>query len=118
MEWLVREEFATHIKRSGMKLIEPIWKMLLSNKGILPILWELFPGHENLLPAYGDAAPLAGKRWVRKPLLGREGANIRITDGMATLIETPGDYDGTGYVYQAFARRPPSTAITRISAPG
>ena len=26
--------------------------MLWSNKGLLAILWELFPGHANLLPAY------------------------------------------------------------------
>ena len=32
--------------------IEPIWKMLWSNKGILPVLWHLFPDHQNLLPAY------------------------------------------------------------------
>ena len=32
-----------------MRWIEPIWKMLLSNKGILPILWELYPNHALLL---------------------------------------------------------------------
>ena len=32
--------------------IEPIWKMMWSNKGILPVLWRLFPDHPNLLPAY------------------------------------------------------------------
>lgn len=30
--------------------------MILSNKGILPILWELFPGHPFLLPASFNAA--------------------------------------------------------------
>jgi len=32
-------------------LIEAPWKMVLSNKAILPILWEMFPGHPNRLPA-------------------------------------------------------------------
>ena len=54
---------------------EPTWKMLLSNKGLLPILWELFPDHPNLLPAYELAAPLGG-RYVRKPKLSREGSNV------------------------------------------
>lgn len=26
--------------------------MVLSNKAILVVLWELFPNHPNLLPAY------------------------------------------------------------------
>ncbi|MBK9991896.1 MAG: glutathionylspermidine synthase family protein [Verrucomicrobia bacterium] len=25
----------------------------MSNKGIFPVLWELYPDHPNLLPAYG-----------------------------------------------------------------
>ena len=33
--------------QSYAQWIEPIWKILLSNKGILPILWELFPHHAN-----------------------------------------------------------------------
>ena len=57
-EWMVHEEFADEALRrmgdeQGQTLwIEPIWKMLWSNKGILPVLWRLFPDHPNLLPAY------------------------------------------------------------------
>src|SRR5690242_16101813 len=40
-EWMVREEFGQHIGRTDTLWIEPPWKMLLSNKGILPILWKL-----------------------------------------------------------------------------
>lgn len=32
--------------------IEPAWKLVLGNKAILPLLWEMFPDHKNLLPAY------------------------------------------------------------------
>jgi hypothetical protein len=38
--------------------LEPPWKPLLSNKALLAIRWELFEGHELLLPAYLDG-PLA-----------------------------------------------------------
>ncbi len=54
--------------------------MLLSNKALLAILWELYPGHPNLLPAYLDGPrELAGTTgYVAKPLLGREGAGVTI----------------------------------------
>ena len=101
-EWLVRDDFGAHIKPSGSLWIEPMWKMLLSNKGILPILWEMFPEHDNLLAAYRDPAPLKGSTVVRKPLLGREGNNIEISDGNKVLAETVGPYTESGYVYQAY----------------
>jgi glutathionylspermidine synthase len=79
-----------------------MWKMLLSNKGLLPILWDMFPEHENLLPAYREPGPLGDRAVVRKPLLGREGANIRITGDGGTLAETGGTYADSGFIYQAY----------------
>ena len=105
-EWILREDFGGNVKPSGALFLEPMWKMLLSNKGILPILWDMYPEHENLLPAYRDPAPLAGSPMVRKPVLGREGANIRITDGAQTLIESEGAYGDGDYIFQAFAAAP------------
>ena len=57
-EWLVREDFGPALLASTMQVIEPAWKMLLSNKAILVVLWELYPDHPNLLPAYYEPAPL------------------------------------------------------------
>jgi glutathionylspermidine synthase len=105
-EWLTREEFGGHIAYAGVNFIEPAWKMLLSNKAILAVLWEMFPGHENLLPAFLDPAPLGDRPSVRKPLLGREGANVAIWDGAQVTAETAGPYVDSGYVYQAFAPLP------------
>jgi glutathionylspermidine synthase len=76
--------------------------MILSNKAILPVLWELFPNHPNLLPASFN--PLSGP-FVRKPVLSREGANILIQADGRTLIETPGKYEGP-YVYQQYQPLP------------
>jgi glutathionylspermidine synthase len=104
-EWLWAEEFTPHLARDPVRLIEPTWKMLLSNKGLLPILWELFPGHPNLLPAYETAAPL-GARYVRKPKLSREGANVTWIEGGIALEETDGSYGNEGHVYQAVAELP------------
>ncbi|MEC8174265.1 MAG: glutathionylspermidine synthase family protein, partial [Pseudomonadota bacterium] len=51
-EWLFAEEFAKNIPNSGTHFIEPAWKTIISNKGLLPLLWEMYEGHPNLLPAY------------------------------------------------------------------
>ena len=104
-EWLWHEEFAPQLATGCLRFIEPTWKMLLSNKGLLPILWELFPDHPNLLPAYELAAPL-GARYVRKPKLSREGSNVAWVENGVVLEETPGDYGQEGCVYQAPAALP------------
>jgi glutathionylspermidine synthase len=101
-EWLWQEEFGKHLATDCIRFIEPTWKMLLSNKALLPILWELFPEHPNLLPAYEVAAPLGGC-YVRKPKLSREGSNVTWVEGGVALEETPGDYGLEGHVYQAMA---------------
>jgi glutathionylspermidine synthase len=100
-EWMILEEFGRHLGTSSVIWIEPAWKMLLSNKGLLPVLWNLFPHHPNLLEA-SWTEPHADRSWVRKPLLGREGANITL-HRPAGSFETPGDYGEEGFVYQDLA---------------
>ncbi|GAB3211633.1 glutathionylspermidine synthase family protein [Marinactinospora thermotolerans] len=102
-EWLVKDRFGPLILQHLQTLpwIEPVWKMVLSNKAILAILWEMYPDHPNLLPAYlGDPGPL--ESYVAKPLLGREGASMRIVTPHGELVRTPGDYGAEGYVFQDF----------------
>lgn len=96
-ESMMEEEFAEQCLRTykEVRWMEPIWKMLLSNKGILPVLWELYPGHELLLEAkFVDGSsgwePEAG--WVRKPMHSREGANITMKLPDGRKIETAGEY--------------------------
>lgn len=103
-EWLINEPFAEHIAASGVALIEPAWKMVLSNKGILPILWELFPDSPYLLPAFFDS-PGDMFEWVRKPLLSREGANVTVHT-MQDHIEGHGGYGADGFVFQELAPIP------------
>jgi glutathionylspermidine synthase len=105
-EWLLRDAFAAQLLENHpfTQWIEPIWKMLLSNKGILPILWEIFPGHDNLLEChFSSPKNLAG--YVRKPLLSREGANLSLHRG-TTIQQTGGPYGEEGFVYQAIGRIP------------
>jgi glutathionylspermidine synthase len=77
---------------------------VLSNKGLLPLLWEKFEGHPNLLPAFfdGDAkASVLSDSYVRKPLLSRQGANIEIVRDGKTASRNTGSYGAEGYVVQA-----------------
>lgn len=104
-EWLMREEFARNIPRSRTQFIEPAWKMLLSNKAILPLLWELAPNHPNLLQASFEPGAIPG-RLVAKPIRGREGANVRIAEGGRTLARASGPYADEPFVYQQFAPLP------------
>lgn len=103
-EWLVRDPFGKNLLSSEMQVIEPWWKLLLSNKGLLAVLWELFPSHPYLLPAYFDSGSLRDG-YVRKPLLGREGANVEIVTAQQRL-HSPGNYGAEGWVYQAPAMLP------------
>jgi glutathionylspermidine synthase len=98
-EWLMREDFGPYIATSGTRFIEPLWKSVLSCKGLLPVLWELFPQHPNLLPAYFDAGRLAA--YARKPLYSREGANIELVADGNTLVQGEGPYGAEGFIYQA-----------------
>ncbi|MCP2262290.1 Glutathionylspermidine synthase [Streptoalloteichus tenebrarius] len=105
-EWIVEEEFGRHAVEGlpGTLWLEPLWKMLLSNKALLAVLWEMYPGHPNLLPTFLDQPGLLTE-YVRKPKLGREGANIQIV-APGYEHETGGVYGGEGHVYQLFAPLP------------
>lgn len=103
-EWIFEDEFGVHVVEQSPKTlwVEPLWKAILSNKAILAILWEMYPGHPNLLPAFIDDPGLLTE-YIRKPKLGREGANMSIVDlARGTQTETAGVYGREGYVYQLF----------------
>ncbi len=104
-EWLMREEFAQNIPRSQTQFIEPAWKMLLANKAILPLLWQMAPGHPNLLEAAFEPGAIDGAV-AAKPILGREGANIRLSKGGQTLARASGPYGDEPFVYQRLAPLP------------
>lgn len=97
-EWLLAEEFGQHIANSGIRLIEPAYKLLMSNKALLTVLWEMFPNHPNLLAASLNPNDIS-TNVVKKPFFSREGANISLTHANQTL-STHGQYGQEGYVYQ------------------
>jgi glutathionylspermidine synthase len=108
-EWMFREQFGASLAGSPTRWLEPPWKAILSNKGILPLLWQAHPRHPNLLPAYFEDDPKAaelGQSFVRKPLYSREGANIAIVVGGQVVDHDDGPYGAEGYVRQAVATLP------------
>ena len=99
-EWMLREAFGKCIPQDNNRTlwIEPAWKMVLSNKAILPVLWELYPRCPYLLPAYFEAGKLTD--YVKKPILSREGANIDLVMKEVSLQKTDGMYGAEGYIFQ------------------
>ncbi|MFI6699506.1 glutathionylspermidine synthase family protein [Streptomyces sp. NPDC050509] len=87
-EWLATDRFGPQVLDTldngggtgATCWIEPAWKMLLSNKALLAILWELNPGHPHLLAAHldGPRELAASRGYAAKPLLGREGAGVTL----------------------------------------
>jgi glutathionylspermidine synthase len=104
-EWMMHEEFGSLLSNGSTQWLEPMWKMILSNKAILPVLWELFPGHPNLLECYFDD-PGSMKSYARKPLLSREGANVTLVENERVISETSGEYGEEGFVYQELYKLP------------
>lgn len=99
-EWMMREDFGKNVAQGNTRFIEPAWKMLWSNKAILPVLWEMFPRHPNLVPAYFEEGKIKGD-YVRKPMLSREGANVDVViDGQKQ--STKGTYGDGKVIYQEF----------------
>ncbi len=102
-EWLFREGYAANLATSRCQFVEPPWKALLSNKGLLACLWEMEPGHPNLLPAFFENDPRCASlspRRVRKPLYSREGANVTLTERGQVLDSDDGPYGAEGFVLQ------------------
>ncbi|XZF15134.1 glutathionylspermidine synthase family protein [Chitinophagaceae bacterium MMS25-I14] len=101
-EWMVNDDFGRNILSDTNRAywIEPAWKMILSNKAILPVLWELFPGHPLLLKASFDPGQMDS--YVKKPILSREGANISIVENGSLLQYSEGQYGSEGYIFQEY----------------
>jgi glutathionylspermidine synthase len=99
-EWIVNEEFGPNVRTANTKWVEPAWKMILSCKSILPLLYERHPDSPFLLPASFD--PIPDGSYVKKPIHAREGANIEVRLGGKIAHTTDGPYKGP-CIYQSYA---------------
>ncbi|CAF0718212.1 unnamed protein product [Adineta steineri] len=84
-------------------IIEPLWKVIPSNKAILPVLWSMFPNHPNLLCSEWTLTDdLKRSGYVKKPIVGRCGHNVTLydTNGESVLDETQGKFTDRNCIYQ------------------
>lgn len=104
LEWMFAETYGPRLADSRVQLIEPAWKAVLSNKGVLPLLWQRHENHPNLLPAFFDDAPgdALPAGWVRKPLFSREGANIELVTAAGERLSSDGPYADSPMIRQAY----------------
>ena len=108
-EWMLADPFGKDDALRRTRLVEPAWKAILSNKGILALLYDFAPDHPNLLPCYFENAPnieLLGESFVRKPIFSREGANVTLVRRGQVLAHSTGTYGSEGYIRQALSLLP------------
>jgi glutathionylspermidine synthase len=93
------------IKNQKAIIFNPAYTLLFQSKGLLKILWDLYPNHPLLLET--SFKPLQGQKQVKKPVFGREGGSVSILDENAENLETvEGEYDNHKMVYQAYTKLP------------
>jgi glutathionylspermidine synthase len=104
-EFMLRESFAAQLPMQSAIFVEPAWKAVLSNKGLLPMLWQRHPNHPNLLPSFFPDDPdlYELRDYVVKPLLSREGENVSLFRNRREVLSAPGSYGEEGYIIQAYA---------------
>jgi glutathionylspermidine synthase len=107
-EWILDEPFGSQVLESldHTQWIEPIWKLILSSKGILALLWELYPSSPYLVGAH-IGGPAAMKDYVKKPLSGREGEEVTIVrDGVVEFTTATEEGESQPFVYQQICTIP------------
>lgn len=104
-DWIGREAFFDKLVALDVPVMETPWRVIAASKGILPILWELFPDHPNLLPASFSDRPDQGPR-VSKPVFGREGADVAFHDVAGAPAAIEGGYGDQERITQAFCPLP------------
>lgn len=103
------DSFGSAAAMQRTQFIEPPWKMLLSNKAMLALLWEMEPGHPNLLPCFLEDEPasaILGDHYARKPVYSREGADIELVRAKDTISGEKNGYGREGFVRQALCPLP------------
>jgi len=91
------------VKNQKAIIFNPAYTLLFQSKGLLKILWDLYPNHPLLLESSFE--PLEGQKQVKKPIFGREGGNVSILDENTSELESvDGDYANHKMVYQAYTK--------------
>ena len=100
-EWIFENSFSMGMFET-IKMVEPAWKLLLSNKSMWPLLWKKYPGHPNLLASFFDYQSMekVSTNYVSKPTLSREGNNVTIFNNSNIELLSGGAYGDAPLIYQ------------------
>jgi len=86
-------------------ICNPAYTLLFQSKGIMKILWDLYPNHPLLLKTSFE--PLENTKQVEKMCFGREGANVAIVNADNSLeAKTDGVYENFTPIYQEYVDFP------------
>ena len=86
-------------------ILNPAYTLLFQSKGMLKILYDLFPDSPYLLKTSYE--PLKGLQCVEKRMFGREGANVKILDASGNVLEAnDGPYENFKAIYQEYVEFP------------
>ncbi|TGE18626.1 glutathionylspermidine synthase family protein [Hymenobacter elongatus] len=94
-------------------IANPPYALLFQSKGLLAWLWQVYPHHPLLLEASLEDLP---GRYVRKPLLGREGQNVTEVQAGSIVREQPGEFAHQPQVRQRWAELPTDAQNRRYQA--
>ena len=90
-------------------IFNPAYTLLFQSKGLLKILWDLYPNHPLLLETSFE--PLKDQKQVQKPVFGREGGSVAIIDENGENIAVcEGEYGSYKMVYQSYIQLPKDMA--------
>ncbi|MGC9350815.1 MAG: glutathionylspermidine synthase family protein [Sulfurovum sp.] len=93
------------IKNQKAIIFNPAYTLLFQSKGILKVLWDLYPNHPLLLESSFE--PLEGQKQISKPVFGREGGSVTIIDEQGKELENiPSEYENHKMLYQAYTELP------------
>ena len=86
----------------NITVIEPLWKVVTSNKALMNVLWDQFPKHPYLLRSEWELGEFfKNKPYVKKPIVGRCGENIEIVNENGAKIEAKnGQFSNRDFIYQ------------------
>jgi glutathionylspermidine synthase len=107
---------ADRLATGEVKIIEPLWKQVLANKGAMAMMWEQFGSSADgkyLLETYLDtdnsieSTKLLVGMHVRKPMLGQEGVAISIETGFGSIEQKESfGYGAEGFIIQEYIELP------------
>lgn len=92
------------VQKGLATVLNPAFAMLLQNKALMQVMYELEPNNPYLLKTTAFASDFPRGNYVRKPQYGRMGENIAYFENSSEAVyETEGDYGDYEPVFQALA---------------